>query len=415
MDGATQRFMAGPSATPLDVLEPSLALVLAAARFPAGPKDAAEIRRLAAAGLAVPEFFLWLVRRHRIAPLVLEGLLNAAAEIPAELLATLRTEAASAARRSLAQLAEMASLAQAFDAAGLIFVTVKGAALSILAFNDPGRRDAKDIDLVVAVADVAAAETLILKRGYRRFEPDFPLTRRQNTAFLRAGRHFAYHHPRAGHVIELHWRFSGNPFFFPLAIEAARLRRIPVGAGAVPILAPDDLFLYLCVHGAEHAWFRLKWLADVAALLRTGGAGPLDTLMRRAATLGVSRHLGQALLLAHRLLAAPVPADLLARFERDPSIANFIRVALREIRRGTPPGDPTETRSFRAWSRLHHLRLAGGGRYLMGELRTNLLRLGDWQSIRLPDALFPLYAAYRPLGWLARRGWAAMKRVGRAF
>ena len=32
-------------------------------------------------------------------------------------------------------------------------------------------------------------------------------------------------------------------------------------------LGADDLFAYLCAHGAYHAWFRLKWLADIGALL----------------------------------------------------------------------------------------------------------------------------------------------------
>ena len=36
---------------------------------------------------------------------------------------------------------------------------------------------------------------------------------------------------------------------------------------ALPTLARDELFAYLTVHGASSAWFRLKWITDLAALL----------------------------------------------------------------------------------------------------------------------------------------------------
>jgi hypothetical protein len=36
---------------------------------------------------------------------------------------------------------------------------------------------------------------------------------------------------------------------------------------AVPTLATDALFAYICGHGAAHLWARLRWRADVAALL----------------------------------------------------------------------------------------------------------------------------------------------------
>ena len=35
----------------------------------------------------------------------------------------------------------------------------------------------------------------------------------------------------------------------------------------MPTLADEPLYAYLCVHGASSAWFRLKWIADLNALL----------------------------------------------------------------------------------------------------------------------------------------------------
>ena len=45
------------------------------------------------------------------------------------------------------------------------------------------------------------------------------------------------------------------------------------------------LLLYLCVHGALDGWLRLKWLADIAALLRTMDAQQLRSTAALAALL----------------------------------------------------------------------------------------------------------------------------------
>ena len=37
--------------------------------------------------------------------------------------------------------------------------------------------------------------------------------------------------------------------------------------GSLRTLGDAELFAYLCVHGASHCWFRLKWLADLNAWL----------------------------------------------------------------------------------------------------------------------------------------------------
>ena len=35
------------------------------------------------------------------------------------------------------------------------------------------------------------------------------------------------------------------------------------------VMAPEELLIILCVHGSKHAWERLKWVVDVAELLRS--------------------------------------------------------------------------------------------------------------------------------------------------
>ncbi|MEO8342158.1 MAG: nucleotidyltransferase family protein, partial [Nitrospirota bacterium] len=34
-------------------------------------------------------------------------------------------------------------------------------------------------------------------------------------------------------------------------------------------MAPEEFLIILCLHGSKHGWERLKWVADVAELLRS--------------------------------------------------------------------------------------------------------------------------------------------------
>ena len=74
-------------------------------------------------------------------------------------------------------------------------------------------------------------------------------------------------------------------------------------------LGDEDLFAYLCMHGALHWWNRLKWLADVNALLASTPEDNIERLVRAAEARGTGRAAAQALLLCRRLWGRPSPPD----------------------------------------------------------------------------------------------------------
>jgi hypothetical protein len=78
--------------------------------------------------------------------------------------------------------------------------------------------------------------------------------------------------------------------------------------------------LTLCVHGASHAWNRLKWICDVAELIRSHTEMKWGPLMEQARALCRERVLFLGLYLAHDLLGAPLPDDILYRVKADPSV-----------------------------------------------------------------------------------------------
>ena len=79
----------------------------------------------------------------------------------------------------------------------------------------------------------------------------------------------------------------------------------------------DVAFRYACLHGAEHAWSRLKWLIDAHALASRLGDSRIVEIFRAEQARGYSRAMAQALMLRAQLLAAPVPQEIEAELRAD--------------------------------------------------------------------------------------------------
>ena len=127
-----------------------------------------------------------------------------------------------------------------------------------------------DIDLLVAEKDIFKAGEILQAQGYVRFEPQARLTPRRLRSYLAHQKDFSYEHPATGMVIDLHWRLFRNPFLPANArLEEVGEDWITLGSERIPTLPALRLLLYLCVHGALDGWLRLKWLADIGALLHT--------------------------------------------------------------------------------------------------------------------------------------------------
>ena len=113
-------------------------------------------------------------------------------------------------------------------------------------------------------------------------------------------------HQATGLHIELHWRLFLNPHAKAEASIMAASRVVPLsGEAGLRTLGEEDLFAYLCMHGAFHWWNRLKWLADVNALLVSTPEDDVERLVCAAEARGAGRAAAQALLLCRRLLGTP--------------------------------------------------------------------------------------------------------------
>ena len=392
-----------PSIQTTSRFAPEFQLALACIRWPLSTYDREDILALATA----PLDWLWfirIVRNHQILPLVYRNLREAAAgSMPCDAASTLHSEAMLNARRSLSQAAELVRIVSLLEQAGLGVTTLKGVPLSILAFDDPAMRSCLDIDLLIAPADIFEAERVLLEAGYHKTVPK-DLTPKRLKYYLRYYKDFTYYSNTSGLSIELHWRlFKSAEMPMQSSNDPPSTLPVNLGSQAVEALSGHDLFLYLCVHGAIHAWALLKWLADVGALLNKMTAQGLEEMTARASALEVSAELSAALILLKRLLGLDRSCEGLLR-ESNPAVRRIVNFSMTRLTANDYCDTLQDAPGIRSF--VYTLFLRPSWSYRSGCLIDNAILPKDWELINLPDMLFPLYLGVRPVSWLMRRQFA---------
>lgn len=385
-------------------------LVAACCRWPPSSQRDAAIADAATAPMDWIRF-LRVVKRHRVPGLVWNGLTRARIEIPPDIADMLEADAARTARSSLAFCAETIRLQRLIDRAGLTCAFVKGVTLALLAYGNPGIRHAKDIDMIVPDADLAAICGLLAGAGYCRVKPSGTISEAQLALCRTYDKDMAWRHETSGIELELHWRLSNISFLRHESPDFTTMRSVEMTPSArLMTLPPSDLFIYLCVHGAAHGWCRLKWLADIHALIADQPDDAIESHYRLAKAKGVGRAVGQSLLLCSDLFGFRLPADLAAELRGSRAVTALARLAHLCMTRRNAETEVHDLPFGTTLISLSHLLLAGGLRDWGAEVAHKGINLEDVLLLPLPRSLSFLYWFLRGPLWLFRRvpnGWAS--------
>jgi len=282
--------------------------------------------------------FVRIARFHRIEGLAWKYLASSGAAIPRDVSRALSEDAAAIAANNLRAAAECRDLSAAFDGAGIPLLFLKGLALGVLAYRNASLKSAIDIDLLINPADLEGASALLRARGYRLAIP------RESSSlhrWHRRSKESVWVKEAAEFQIDLHTRTADNPRLIPGIDVHSPWQIVDLGSRIhVATLVDEQLFSYLAVHGASSAWFRLKWIADLAGFLNGRGADELEHLFLRSQELGAGRAAGQSLLLADRLFGTLSSAGALRdELNRDASTRHLYETAFRLL--VSEAGEPT--------------------------------------------------------------------------
>jgi hypothetical protein len=203
-------------------------------------------------------------------------------------------------------------------------------------------------------------------------------------------------------TIELHWSLAPRRYilsFDPAPIWQRAVTTVFAGS-SIQCLSQEDTFLCLAAHATKHCWCSLKWICDLAQLIRSS---PLDwdRIRHHAAREGMLRLTLLAVYLTAEFLHTDAPVYLLAEARADRSIPPLARAVRNYFSLGEPP--PLQAKLF-------HLRAK---ERLSDKLRYLALHAAIPAGVELRYAPLPHRLSF--LYQLARPFWISWTFVAHAF
>lgn len=246
---------------------------------------------------------------------------------------------------------ELFRLVERFAKENIGLLAVKGPALAVQAYGDPGMRSYGDLDLLVRQKDIYRATEIMIADGFAAAIP-LDAIRAEKTPGQ-----YMFGQRESKLLVELHNENTLRYFPKKLPLEHLfeRRRNVPIDGREVPALCTEDMLVLICVHGAKHFWDRLMWIADVSALVTRQKDMDWKLVNYAAQAAGAERMVNTGLRLAVELLRAELPADVWARVERDRVAGLLATETMRSLRN-------PEQHSPGLWQRaLFRMRMRGGG------------------------------------------------------
>lgn len=380
---------------PTPLLNPGFRLLVACVDWPGGAAQNDAIVKAVQALDGDWDRFMGLVRRHRIAPLALHGLTSAGIDAPQRLV----VQAMKDKRGALSIALEGQRLIAMLDTAGIACIMLKGPLASQQIFADPGMRQCADMDLLVAPQHMEQARRLIGEADYALDGAEPPWGEARMAYWRRGAKDITLRGRKNAIAVELHYRLKNATGLIPgLGLEHAR-EQVKLASKQMGCFAEADLFAYLSTHGATSLWHRLKWLADIRALLAGKTMAEIEALLDHARGLGVERCAALAMLLCQDLWGQDLPQAVVALRTSDR------RLALLEERSLQAVGDLDASLGSIGDRRVATtpFRLRDDWAYYRSVLATILIDPQIVCRLKLPRGLGWLYIPARLLDWGLRR------------
>jgi len=375
-------------------VRPEIELLLCCARVRLDDGHVARLNQLLDGALAW-DFLLTYAERHGLIPLLYTHLHARAPEkVTPAVYEKLREQFRRISALNVYLSGELRRLLKLFAAHGIDAIPYKGPALAAKAYGRIALRHFGDLDILVRRRDVPRVIELLVAEDYVQHPP---LNGVQQALMLRTQCNLPFTRDAHRLVVEIHWRVSARLFSSPLDEESVweNLHTETFEGTEINALAPEDLLLSLCVHGAKHLWERLSWITDIAQLLEVHPDLNWTRLLESARRTGTERMLLLGLRIARDLLGARLPAQIERQAEADAEIvplANQVYARLFEV-----DGDATGMSGYFIFQLKARSRLRDKFnycRYVISPTEEDLTLLS------LPAPLSFIYYLLRPLRML---------------
>jgi hypothetical protein len=335
------------------------------------------------------EAVLRLADEHGTSSLAYQNLAGLGSAVPAAVLAALRQGYERNVHKSLFLARELIRVLDCLDALGVDAVPYKGVVMSEVYYGDMAMRQAGDMDLFVRKGDVKRIRNAVRELDYT---PRFSIPQDAEEDYIASGYEWSFDSAAGRALLELQWALQPRFYAVDFDMDGLFERAVSVTVAGREVKTPsaEDLLLVLSVHAAKHVWGRLIWLCDIVQILQRENLN-WEWVQVQARELGIERILHVTLWLAKQLLAAKIPAAIEVSMVEDRAARALADEIAANMARGVSY-DVEQISYFRLMMRLRERR-ADRLRFLARLAFTP--GPGEWETVRMPRVLFPLYRVVR--------------------
>lgn len=361
-----------------------------------GPEPSPPPTDLADVSSAVWSGLLREATRHMVLPMCWRALEPFRDQLPTALGGDLAASFEQNTRRNLWLTGELMSILATLRNEGVEAVPWKGPLLAQRAYGDIRLRQFFDLDVLVRPADLNSATRTAMASGFRH---EKLMSEHERETYVEHQGEVELVRDSDGLWLELHTKIVPTYYGRSSSADGLWERTLPaqLGRAFVSALEPVDEFEALCIHGSKHRWDRLAWIADIAVMGRLFTDEDWARLFDSSAFHGSRRMVNLALLLAVDVCRACPPSWVVARARSDRTAGRLAAEVQRDL--FDPQPSPFDALLF-------HARMRERSRdqllYLFSVLFTP--SGADWEAIKLPRLLFPLYALTRPVRLAVKYG-----------
>ncbi len=310
-----------------------------------------------------------------------------------QLLNELKANYQSIARRNMLMSAELIRIIQLLEKNSIEALAFKGPVLSQMAYGDITLRQYVDLDILVDEKDAFKAAEVMSQNGHTAL---LPLTILSNQTCLHTAKDFSLLSESGGVHTELHWRLFEKKYNISLLSCAAegKCQSVKISGHSIKTLQNELLMVYLCLHGAKHAFERIEWICDIDRLVRHTQIDWEEAVLL-AQRSQATRAFYLAFSLSQHLLHTVLPEEIIRGTESD-TIRELQRLTLKKMseKRGERGGLEKNRETF-----FYQAKLFDRKRDMLRFWLSTFFRVSttDCQTFILPEKLKFLYIILRPL------------------
>lgn len=184
-------------------------------------------------------------------------------------------------------------------------IPIKGPLLAQTAYGDLALRTFWDFDFLFPSSTISGLTAALEALGFTR---EVTLSPRQMQAYWAYSGQAVFRRQTDELCLEPHTRLTPSTLAINLDYDGIWQRAFPANWRGAQILrlTPEDEFIMLCVHGAKEAWWKLKYIADLAFFVKSQPDLDWETVFEGARSQGILRLVTVALLVMERTLNYPV-------------------------------------------------------------------------------------------------------------